>query len=480
MQNITRKVVISLVFAVVVYGCLTIWSDVTTLRQALTNFMIWLIGPILGLSLLNYGIRFIKWQYYLQIMKISLPWWQSLLIYLSGFALTITPGKIGELIKIGYIKKITGTPMTTTSALVLVDRLTDVIALVFLITGNQHFILDTLYRFSLIGSFLLAIIFGSRSFWGRLLSFMISSIFVYAILAIHPINPQLYDIVYPFCVLIYIVTLHFLRTARSSWLLGGLSMVGGLATAMMELSRPFALLLLPIMLGGAYWWLRSRPKRYFLLFCLSLLILSGSWHTKLLLFNDGQILWSNHSGYNLQRAWHQSNIPAMPSVTLLDESLTEIAPGRWSSYNSNEHNINSNLIKNNILKYIITHPRDNIVYIDQRFFAFIAPVTSIYGNTPQNIPPFYAAAVHLSIFLLASSLVTIIYHCYKRRSLSVILEPTSLWIVLTTATIFLLVIGESGEEARLIITVLPLLAGLPIVQPTTTTISKKNLSPTIR
>jgi uncharacterized protein (TIRG00374 family) len=53
----------------------------------------------LSLSLVNYGVRFVRWQKYLSVLGHYVPWRESLRIYIAGFGLTILPGKSGEAIR---------------------------------------------------------------------------------------------------------------------------------------------------------------------------------------------------------------------------------------------------------------------------------------------------------------------------------------------------------------------------------------------
>jgi uncharacterized protein (TIRG00374 family) len=50
-------------------------------------------------SLLNYLIRFVRWQGYIKLTGVSIPAGRHFLYYLAGFALTTTPGKAGETIR---------------------------------------------------------------------------------------------------------------------------------------------------------------------------------------------------------------------------------------------------------------------------------------------------------------------------------------------------------------------------------------------
>ena len=45
------------------------------------------------LSLCNYALRYLRWRLYLKQLGHTIPWGSGMRIYLSGFALTITPGK---------------------------------------------------------------------------------------------------------------------------------------------------------------------------------------------------------------------------------------------------------------------------------------------------------------------------------------------------------------------------------------------------
>ena len=97
---------------------------------------------ILELTLFNYLCRFFKWQYYLHRLGINIPWLTSLLIFLSGLSMAITPGKVGELLKSYLLKRETGAPISYTSPVIVAERLTDGIAMVILASLGL-----VLYRF---------------------------------------------------------------------------------------------------------------------------------------------------------------------------------------------------------------------------------------------------------------------------------------------------------------------------------------------
>ena len=88
------------------------------------------------LALLNYLARYVKFDYYLRLLDIRLPWREGLSIFLSGLVLTLTPGKLGEALKSFLIKDVTGVPVARTAPIVIAERLTDFIAMIMLSLGG--------------------------------------------------------------------------------------------------------------------------------------------------------------------------------------------------------------------------------------------------------------------------------------------------------------------------------------------------------
>ena len=66
----------------------------------------------LGLASANYLLRFLRWAFYLKVLKIDAPAGVSTLVFLSGLAMSVTPGKAGELVKCYLLNSRTGVPVT--------------------------------------------------------------------------------------------------------------------------------------------------------------------------------------------------------------------------------------------------------------------------------------------------------------------------------------------------------------------------------
>ena len=141
-KRIRTGIVFSCVLAFVVIVAIGLYADIPHMFGVLARFRWEFLPLILELTLFNYMCRFFKWQYYLHRLSIKIPWLTSLLIFLSGLSMAITPGKVGELLKSYLLKRETGAPISSTSPVIVAERLTDGIAMVILASVGL-----VLYRF---------------------------------------------------------------------------------------------------------------------------------------------------------------------------------------------------------------------------------------------------------------------------------------------------------------------------------------------
>ncbi len=133
LTSLRQKIILSLAFAALVYLALTLYADAPKLTDAFLHWD-WRWLPVTLIAVLvNYVIRFVRWHYYLRVTGIQgVPLYPSLLIFLSGFSLTMVPGKLGELLKSVLLKSHYNVPISYSASLVATERLTDVMGMAFL------------------------------------------------------------------------------------------------------------------------------------------------------------------------------------------------------------------------------------------------------------------------------------------------------------------------------------------------------------
>jgi glycosyltransferase 2 family protein len=134
----TRKVVIVLVCALAIYIGFALFSDIRKLRIAMSEYAWWTFFAALGLAFGNYLLRFLKWQYYLRVLDIrNVSTVDSFLTFVSGFVLSITPGKLGEMFKSFVLYRTHGVPAARTAPIVIAERLTDLVGVIVLIVASS-------------------------------------------------------------------------------------------------------------------------------------------------------------------------------------------------------------------------------------------------------------------------------------------------------------------------------------------------------
>jgi uncharacterized protein (TIRG00374 family) len=132
-DKLRRRFVYGLGFAVLVVVVFIVASDGRSLLDAFAQFDWRLLIPIILLTFGNYALRFVKWQLYLRWLSIGpLRFRTSLGIFLAGLSMAITPGKLGEFLKSYLLKRATNVPMTRSSPIVVLERITDGLSLLVL------------------------------------------------------------------------------------------------------------------------------------------------------------------------------------------------------------------------------------------------------------------------------------------------------------------------------------------------------------
>lgn len=133
MPGLARKLSLGLALALVVVLGMAIFSDGPSLLAALADWR-WAYLPVVLLAVLtNYALRFLRWHYYLGVIGVpALSVGDSLAIFLSGFTLTMTPGKLGEVLKSFLLRQRCDAAVSYTASLVVAERITDVMGMVLL------------------------------------------------------------------------------------------------------------------------------------------------------------------------------------------------------------------------------------------------------------------------------------------------------------------------------------------------------------
>jgi uncharacterized protein (TIRG00374 family) len=131
-MKIGNKILIVVIAVIGLYAAFLIASDINTISSKIIDFKIEIIPVILLLVTSGWFVIFFRWHLLLRNAKIFIPVKDSFLILASGFALTIIPGKVGELVKSQLLKTKFGIARSKTVPIVILEQFYTVIGIVML------------------------------------------------------------------------------------------------------------------------------------------------------------------------------------------------------------------------------------------------------------------------------------------------------------------------------------------------------------
>ncbi|MEM6634277.1 MAG: lysylphosphatidylglycerol synthase transmembrane domain-containing protein [Pseudomonadota bacterium] len=125
-------------FALVLLGLIglaaaTGWEET---RAQLAKLTVVEIAILLGLSLINYAFRGMRWHVFSKRLGLDLGFLATQRHFLGGFAMSVTPGRVGELVRMRWIRRETGWPYERSAPLVLVDRASDLAAMAIILGAS--------------------------------------------------------------------------------------------------------------------------------------------------------------------------------------------------------------------------------------------------------------------------------------------------------------------------------------------------------
>jgi uncharacterized protein (TIRG00374 family) len=139
-RHFTRGIVLLAALAIAVAALVVAWGDAPAVLSALSRFPPLLIVPVVLLTVWNYTLRYLRWNYYLRVLGVhGVSKVESALVFFSGFAMGLTPGKSGEVTKSYWLREIVGpqrAPLARTAPIVFAERLVDGIAMLLLATSG--------------------------------------------------------------------------------------------------------------------------------------------------------------------------------------------------------------------------------------------------------------------------------------------------------------------------------------------------------
>ena len=102
-------------------------------RAQIARLTLWQGAVLLALSLVNYVFRGLRWHLFTRRLGLPTTLGQDMRHFLGGFAMVVTPGRVGELVRMRWLRRETGWAFERTAPLALVDRASDLAAMALIL-----------------------------------------------------------------------------------------------------------------------------------------------------------------------------------------------------------------------------------------------------------------------------------------------------------------------------------------------------------
>jgi len=133
MRSLRRGLLAGVVLGFIVLIVIAWLADVRAIAGDLRSFR-WGLAPlILAGTLFNYTLRFFKWHYYLGLVGGGrLSRGESARLFVAGFPLALSPGKVAEALKAVWLEQRAGVPVARALPVVAAERVSDGMAVLVL------------------------------------------------------------------------------------------------------------------------------------------------------------------------------------------------------------------------------------------------------------------------------------------------------------------------------------------------------------
>ena len=131
-MKFNKKFFVFLISSIIIYATFLIVSDLNKLSENIVDFKIEFLPLILSLVSAGWVALYFRWVLLLKNLKYSLPHKENFPIFLSGFALSVAPGKVAELLKSQLQKENFDLPIKISAPVILIERFYNAIGIIII------------------------------------------------------------------------------------------------------------------------------------------------------------------------------------------------------------------------------------------------------------------------------------------------------------------------------------------------------------
>src|SRR5215813_9072632 len=113
MQKYRNRIIAGFAIGFVIYVVLLLFVNTGDLLQQLRIYPWELLIPVILLKFVSWFCRFMQWHYFLGVIGANdkIKRFDSVVLFIAGFSMAVSPGKIAEMLKAVVLKTKTGIPI---------------------------------------------------------------------------------------------------------------------------------------------------------------------------------------------------------------------------------------------------------------------------------------------------------------------------------------------------------------------------------
>jgi len=140
MNKKISKSIIMFIILIIIYLGFIFTSDITKIQNNIEKIEILDLILIIGLWSIAILVRTFRWHFFLKEIDNKVPFRTNIIYYLSGFALALSPGRLGEIIRSPYLKKNYNISISKSASIVFVERFYDLLGIIIVLTIGLIFV----------------------------------------------------------------------------------------------------------------------------------------------------------------------------------------------------------------------------------------------------------------------------------------------------------------------------------------------------
>lgn len=126
-----RNIALSFILLTVLYGSSLFFLDINNNSIVDIQNALSFLPLLMLLAFISFILRYLRWYWLLSSAGQNVPFLAGFCFYLSGFALTASPGKVGELLRIRYFQR-ANVPASITISAFIFERASDLLIVLLL------------------------------------------------------------------------------------------------------------------------------------------------------------------------------------------------------------------------------------------------------------------------------------------------------------------------------------------------------------